>query len=94
MKKLIIIAILLATPLVSQAIVPPASNGNPLNATQPWGLTGHQTQTIQAGEKDCPIWYTQGCFDLTGTGYYKEMRYRTKLQLINNGILHLFPTLF
>ncbi len=66
-----------------QATPTPAScqgNGDPMNLTMPWGLTGYQSTLIKPGASvtdeggwtlSCPVEFRSGCFDITHTAYYR-----------------------
>ena len=57
----------------------PQGGGDPMKVSQPWGLTGYETDKVaiklKAGEKDCPLFYGRlGCWDLTPiVGYQQKM---------------------
>ena len=73
-----------------------SGNGDPMGISQVWGLVGHQTPRVESGAvvtdfDTCPVWYSNGCFDLTDTQYYVEQMLELGRQLRENGQSHLFP---
>jgi len=84
MKNLLFVAIFFAFFAFADntfAAATTTSNGDPMQVSQSWGLTGHQTVVVPAGTiivdengvKDiCPTWYRRGCFSLVTTEYYRK----------------------
>ena len=73
MKKLIVLSLAIAfiLPLSSFADVS-LGNGDPMKVVQVWGTNGYETPTLKAGEGECPLWITHGCFDISKTSYYQN----------------------
>ena len=69
------------------------SNGDPNRVVQVWGTDGYNTPKIAAGEGDCPVWYYNGCFDLTETSYYQNQMIELARQVVNAGMRYQFPHL-
>ena len=74
------------------------ANGDPLKVEQPWKLTGYQTPSVlkgavvtdKTGIKDTCN-YSQGCFDVTGTEWYKNQMKHIARELIRLNRVKYFP---
>lgn len=76
-------------------------NGNPMLLTMPWGLTGEKTPLVAPGtvvkdesgfEDLCPSWFPRnGCFNITGTEYYRTRMIDMAKQLVSIGKINQFP---
>lgn len=75
MNKIIILSLVIAFifPLSSFAIDEATlGNGDPMKVVQAWGTDGYNTPTLKAGQGECPLWVTHGCFDISKTSYYQN----------------------
>lgn len=87
----VFLAAVLLVPAAAFADIPTiitGGNGDPMNVTMPWGMTGYQTPVFATGQSvtdkggvvlTCPFF--EGCFDLTNTQYYNSAMLSTAQQL-------------
>jgi hypothetical protein len=75
-------------------------NGHPDLVVQPWGLTGAETPRIGFGitvtdrggiSASCPVWMSNGCFDLTGVKWYEDRMLELARELIDTNQVNRFP---
>lgn len=72
----------------------------PVDLYHSWGLLGSETPKVLAGTTvrdqtgmtfDCPLWVNHGCFDLTGTDWYRNQMIDLAREILSTGQQAYYP---